>query len=351
MCSRGHRQLCTGGQVRQARWRATRSTSRLSWPPPRSWERSLLASTLLIRPAVEVGQPGRPSWHAPQCAPARWLGRRADMLYLETARARRCPRALLRPRSRRGQEYSRPLQSWSEYDSRRHRPRRFGRCTRWLNALPPDACVDPSLAVSELPARSHRARATAPHACSLVRVNPMLTRTRCTRFCLVPLPVSGAMSEAGGSATVAPGIDLWGVCALTGIHSGLGSCANHYPCKCPAPGAEHVRFHPLCTHCDPVKQRSDVWPALTGLVPHGNITLVEPDGQRAQEPTYGWFFGVPASLNVRGQRIHLHVRTRRSPRLAPPPPRLLPRTSHNPPTVPSLMPLREDRDRARLLRR
>ena len=139
-----------------------------------------------------------------------------------------------------------------------------------------------------------------------VHVARMLTRTRCARFSLVSLPFAGAMSDAGGSTDLT-GINLWGVCALAGTHRDLGSCANYVPCDCSAPGSAHVRFHPLCCHCDPIKQRSEVWPALTGLVPHGNIKLGEPDGQRAQKPTYAWFFGVPALLDVAGQRVYLHV--------------------------------------------
>ena len=76
-----------------------------------------------------------------------------------------------------------------------------------------------------------------------VHVARMLTRTRCARFSLVSLPFAGAMSDAGGSMDL-PGINLWGVCALAGNHLDLGSCANHVPCDCFAPGSAHVRLHP-----------------------------------------------------------------------------------------------------------
>ena len=91
------------------------------------------------------------------------------------------------------------------------------------------------------------------------------------------------MNEDGGSTDAPSVVNLWGICALTGSHNGLGPCANHVPCDCATPGVKHVRFHPQCIHCDPIKQRSEVWPALTGLVPHGNISFVA-----ATESAGGW---------------------------------------------------------------
>jgi hypothetical protein len=89
-------------------------------------------------------------------------------------------------------------------------------------------------------------------------------RTRWTHFCLVSLSLSGAMNEDGGLTDAPSVVNLWETCALTGSHNGLGPCTNHVPCDCATPGVKHVRFHPQCTHCDPIKQRSEVWPALTG---------------------------------------------------------------------------------------
>ena len=116
------------------------------------------------------------------------------------------------------------------------------------------------------------------------------------------------MSEAGSSAD-APAVKLWGVCALIGHHlPEAGPCAQHAPCDCSALDARHLRFHPRCSFCEPTKQRSEVWPALTGMIPCGDVMLTEADGRSAENPTLAWFFGVPQSIYVEHCQVDLHVR-------------------------------------------
>ena len=95
------------------------------------------------------------------------------------------------------------------------------------------------------------------------------------------------MSEAGSSAD-APAVKLWGVCALIGHHlPEAGPCAQHAPCDCSALDARHLRFHPRCSFCEPTKQRSEVWPALTGMIPCGDVMLTEADGRKLYKVLLG----------------------------------------------------------------
>lgn len=105
-------------------------------------------------------------------------------------------------------------------------------------------------------------------------------------------------------------VDLWGVCALAGLHGNhqWGMCAQHAPCTCSSVEGAHLRVHPQCQQLDASKERSHCWPSTMQPIQPGDLTLTETDGKFSAAPTIAWFYGLPSYLALPDVDVMLHVR-------------------------------------------